>query len=166
MSITHGHLAADPGTTDADSVTRAGVARLLLLEKVQAVFGADGGPLRKQPVMLVCQCSAAAHGDQSRVALGWQDRHEFILSRHPAQSPRPVPHDAPPATRSDRPSPNGTRPAQRNLGLTPADVSLGTDTFHETATAVFRRPALVYGTTSVFRNPRHARLCPAAAHVE
>ncbi len=79
VRITHAHLAADPGTTDVDSVTRAGVARLLLLEKVQDVFGAEGGPLPKQPVVLVCQRSAAAHGDQSGVTLGWQDRHEFIM---------------------------------------------------------------------------------------
>jgi hypothetical protein len=98
VRITHAYLAADPGTTDVDSVTRAGVARLLLLEKVQDVFGAEGGPLRQQPVMLVCQCSAAAHGDQSGVTLGWQDRHELILSRHAARSPRPVPNDASPAT--------------------------------------------------------------------
>jgi hypothetical protein len=54
VRITHANLAPDPGTTDVDSVTRAGVARLLLLEKVQDVFGAEGGPLRKQPVVLVC----------------------------------------------------------------------------------------------------------------
>jgi hypothetical protein len=46
---------------------------------VQDVFGAEGGPLRKLPVVLVCQCSAAAHGDQSGVTLGWQDRHSFFL---------------------------------------------------------------------------------------
>ena len=54
VRITHANLAPDPGTTDVDSVTRAGVARLRLLEKVQDVFGAEGGPLRKQPVVLVC----------------------------------------------------------------------------------------------------------------
>jgi hypothetical protein len=53
-------------------------------KRVQDVFGAEGGPLRKLPVVLLCQCSAAAHGDQPGVTLGWQDRHEFILSRHPA----------------------------------------------------------------------------------
>jgi hypothetical protein len=42
----------------------SGVARLLLLEKVQDAFGAEGGPLRKQ-LVLICQCSAAAHSDQS-----------------------------------------------------------------------------------------------------
>jgi hypothetical protein len=46
VRITHTHLAADPGATDVDGVTRAGVARLLLLEKVQDVFGAEGGPFR------------------------------------------------------------------------------------------------------------------------
>jgi hypothetical protein len=88
VRITHAHLAADSGTTDVDSVTRAGVARLLLLEKVQDVFGAQGGPLRRQPVVLVCQCAAAAHGDQSGITFGGQNRHEFILSCHPARSPR------------------------------------------------------------------------------
>jgi hypothetical protein len=39
--------------------------------------------LRKQPVVLVCQCSAAAHGDQSVANASWQDRHEFVLSRQP-----------------------------------------------------------------------------------
>jgi 2-polyprenyl-6-methoxyphenol hydroxylase-like FAD-dependent oxidoreductase len=78
-------------TTDVDRVAGASVPRLLLVEKVQDVFRAEGGPLRKQPVVLVCQCFAAAHGDQSGVTLGWQDWHEFVLSRHPARSPRPVP---------------------------------------------------------------------------
>jgi hypothetical protein len=44
VRVTHAHLAADPGPTDVDSVTRAGVVRLLLLERVQHVFGAEGGP--------------------------------------------------------------------------------------------------------------------------
>ncbi len=83
VRVTHAHLAADPGTTDVDSVARASVARVPLLEKVQDVFGAEGGPLRKQPVVFVGQCSAAAYGDQSGVTLGWQDRHPFILSRPP-----------------------------------------------------------------------------------
>jgi hypothetical protein len=60
--ITHAHLAADPRATDIDSVPRSGDARLLLVEKVQDVFGADGGPLRQRPVMLVGQRSAAARG--------------------------------------------------------------------------------------------------------
>ncbi len=103
MRITHAHLAADPGTTDVDSVTRAGVAWLLLLEKVQDAFGAEGGPLRGQPVVLVCQCSAAAYGDQSgsRSAgkIGMSsffvvipcDRHIKSLTAHRRQGPRDHP---------------------------------------------------------------------------
>ena len=63
VRITHTHLAANPGSTDVERLTRAGVARLLLLEKVQDVLGTEGRPLRKQSVVFVCQCSAAAHGD-------------------------------------------------------------------------------------------------------
>jgi len=38
--VTHAHLAADPRATDIDGVARSSVARLLLVEKVQDVFGA------------------------------------------------------------------------------------------------------------------------------
>ena len=38
--VTHAHLAADPRATDIDGVARSGVAWLLLVEKVQDVFGA------------------------------------------------------------------------------------------------------------------------------
>lgn len=74
MRLTHADLTADPGTADVERVTRAGVARPHLLEEVQDVFGADGGPLREQPVVLVRQRSAAADGDQSGVTLGWRER--------------------------------------------------------------------------------------------
>jgi hypothetical protein len=77
---THAHLAADPPATGIDRVARSGVTRLLLVEQVQDVFGADEGPFRQQPVMLVGQRSAATHGDQSGVTVGGKDRHEFILS--------------------------------------------------------------------------------------
>lgn len=51
----------------------SGTARLLRVEEVQDVFGAHGGSLRQQPVMLVAQRSAAAHRDQSGVTLDGQE---------------------------------------------------------------------------------------------
>jgi hypothetical protein len=77
--VTHAHLAAHPGTTDVDSVTRAGVVWLGLLKQMQDVLCAEGCPLRQQPVVFVRQRSAAAHSDQSGVTVGGQDRHELML---------------------------------------------------------------------------------------
>ena len=64
-SASRAHLAADPGTTDVDSVRRAGVARLLLLEKAQDVFGAAGGPLPQAAGGARLSMFRRGHGDQS-----------------------------------------------------------------------------------------------------
>lgn len=87
VGVTHAHLAAHPGTTDVDSVTRAGVVRLGLLKEMQDVLCAEGCPLRQQPVIFVRQRSAAAHSDQSGVTVGGQDWHELILGALPVMVP-------------------------------------------------------------------------------
>jgi hypothetical protein len=81
VRIAHANLAADPCAADVESLARAGISRQLLLEKVEDVVGAKDGPLRKQPMVLVGQLSAAANGDQSGVTLPWQDWHGLILAR-------------------------------------------------------------------------------------
>jgi hypothetical protein len=78
--IAHTCLASDPGATDVDGVARSAVARLALFEQVQDVLGADDGPFREQPVVLVSQGSAPTDRDQSGVTLFRQDRHDHIIA--------------------------------------------------------------------------------------
>jgi hypothetical protein len=79
VGVPHAHLAAQPGTTGVDSITRAGVVRLGMLKEMQDVLCAEGCPLRHHPVIFVRQRSAAADSDQSGVTVGGQDWHELML---------------------------------------------------------------------------------------
>jgi hypothetical protein len=51
--VHHPHLTADPGLAGTDSIAGPAVIRLMILEQMQHVPGAQQGPVSQQPVVLV-----------------------------------------------------------------------------------------------------------------
>jgi hypothetical protein len=84
VCVTHTYLAADPGSTNIDSVARPAVTWLMIFEHMQHVLGAPEGPVSQQPVMFVRQSAPATDGDQPRITLFREDRHTPIRTIHEA----------------------------------------------------------------------------------
>ena len=75
VCVTHAHLAADPGSTDIDSVAGPAVTWLMILEQMQHVLGAQEGPVSQQSVVFVRQSAPATDGDQPGITLLRENRH-------------------------------------------------------------------------------------------
>jgi hypothetical protein len=76
--VTHTHLTADPGSTDIDSVAGPAITRLMILEQMQHVLGAQERPVSQQSVVSVRQSAPATDRDQPRITLFREDRHTPI----------------------------------------------------------------------------------------
>ncbi len=86
---THTHLAADPGTTDIDSIAGPAVTWLMILEQMQHVLGAQERPISQQSVVIVGQSAPTTDGDQPRITLFREDRHLPIPTIHEATDRNP-----------------------------------------------------------------------------
>ena len=86
VCVTRTHFTADPGSTDIDSLAGPAVTRLMILEQMQHVFGAQEGPVSQQSVVYVRQSSPATDGDQPRITLLREDRHTPVPTMHEATS--------------------------------------------------------------------------------
>ena len=82
VCVTHAHLTAHPGSTDIDGVAGPAVARLMILEQMQHVLGAQEGPVSQESVVFVRQSAPATDGDQPRVTLFREDWHTPIRTIH------------------------------------------------------------------------------------
>lgn len=84
VCVTHPHLPADPGSTDTDGVAGPAVTWLAILEQRQHVLGAQQGPVGQQPVVIVGQSAPATDGDQPRITVLREDRHNPMPTIHEA----------------------------------------------------------------------------------
>jgi len=92
--VTHTHLTADPGSTGIDSVAGPAVTRLMILEQMQHVLGAQEGPVSQESVVFIRQSAPATDGDQPRITLLREDRHTPSPTIHEATDHAPNPRFA------------------------------------------------------------------------
>ena len=78
--LRHRDLAARPGPSQLNGVTRPRVRRLSLLEEVQDVLRTGGCPQCEEMVMIIGQTPASSNGDQSGIAR-FRENHTTILSQ-------------------------------------------------------------------------------------
>ena len=82
--LRHGDLTSCPCAREVDGTSRTVVVRPRLLEVVEDVLGAVGGPQREQVVVVVLEGAAATQGDEPRVAdLGEDHSRTFAATDEP-----------------------------------------------------------------------------------